>query len=467
MPTIRIDDLPALEQLTPEDREQVLGAGRAMPVRLGLENLECREVPATLSLSSLSLVPKAITPMASAARVGSDLVVTGTNSADNVVVSQSSTGLLSVKVGKTTSLVSSTGVNRIVFQGKAGDDVFINNTKIGSLARGGLGNDTLIGGMGADLLFGDGGMDALSGREGNDTLFASSVAGGQDGVTWGYQGAWNALDGGSGADTIYGSANNDLFSGVEKGDNAFGFGGADLAGKGSSAANAFTTNGATTRAAMFGAASGAAAVPNHNQRLQDGGSSGSSAFSFQDSSTDTQQSNGTQTIERHETYSNGDGSTTVIRTTHESDVKGNSRDTQVITRTNADGSTQTERHDTTTSSNGSSTETHTVDSTPAKSNSTLPGQEGSKWLSAVSPPRLGDKTIPAGSVKSDPRVVNPNPAGDSLSAGTVDAQAIVQAGLDKVTTPVTGGSGVTIRDLPVLQSTRPVDIRTVNPIPGK
>src|SRR5262245_42792023 len=50
MARIRFDDLPPLEQLSPEELEQVVGAGRA---RLGLEQLESRELMAASVTANL------------------------------------------------------------------------------------------------------------------------------------------------------------------------------------------------------------------------------------------------------------------------------------------------------------------------------------------------------------------------------------------------------------------------------
>jgi hypothetical protein len=63
------------------------------------------------------------------------------------------------------------GLKKIVFNGKGGDDVFINDLSVPCEAHGGLGKDTLYGGAGDDQLYGDEGDDTLVGRGGNDKLY--------------------------------------------------------------------------------------------------------------------------------------------------------------------------------------------------------------------------------------------------------------------------------------------------------
>ena len=57
-------------------------------------------------------------------------------------------------------------VQSILFNGRAGNDVFINSTGLRSVAAGGAGDDTLVGGSGDDVLIGEGGNDLLYGRGG-------------------------------------------------------------------------------------------------------------------------------------------------------------------------------------------------------------------------------------------------------------------------------------------------------------
>ncbi len=75
------------------------------------------------------------------------------------------------------------GITLIAYFGGSGDDVFVNNTNVESVAYGGVasGNDTLVGGFsynllkggnGQDTIFGRGFYNDLAGNGGNDRLFS-------------------------------------------------------------------------------------------------------------------------------------------------------------------------------------------------------------------------------------------------------------------------------------------------------
>ena len=96
-------------------------------------------------------------------------------------------------------------VKKIEFEGKAGNDVFHNNTWTESFAVGGSGNDVLQGGQGKDVLEGNAGHDSLTGGKGDDELI-----------------------GGSGNDTLYGEAGNDTLDGGLGSDKLFGGDGHDV-----------------------------------------------------------------------------------------------------------------------------------------------------------------------------------------------------------------------------------------------
>ena len=103
----------------------------------------------------------------------------------------------------TTKYTVPAGVNiqRVVFDGRGGNDRFSNSTWIASAAYGGLGHDILIGGFGNDSLYGGAGRDSLYGQSGTDTLF-----GGADS---------DYLSGGLGNDKLYGDTGRDsLFGGI-------------------------------------------------------------------------------------------------------------------------------------------------------------------------------------------------------------------------------------------------------------
>ena len=108
-------------------------------------------------------------------------------------------------------------VNRIVFRGRSGDDVFVNDTDVSSRAIGGSGNDVLTGGGGNDALLGGGGDDVLNGRGGRDNLRGG---GGNDQLDGGdgndrlrgHRGD-DALNGGDGNDFLDGATGNDVLNG--------------------------------------------------------------------------------------------------------------------------------------------------------------------------------------------------------------------------------------------------------------
>lgn len=104
-------------------------------------------------------------------------------------------------------------ITRLEFEGRDGDDYFINNTYVDVHAFGGWGKDTLIGGAGNDLLVGDGDTDGatletgygcndvINGQDGNDTIYGD---GGDD-----------QLFGGKGNDSIYAGKGADLLDGFD------------------------------------------------------------------------------------------------------------------------------------------------------------------------------------------------------------------------------------------------------------
>jgi hypothetical protein len=98
-----------------------------------------------------------------------ELLITGTKGNDNVQVSTSGNQVAVNFDGKTTSY-KSTAIKEIVFNGGAGNDMFVNDTFIPSYARAGAGNDTLIGGTGNDTLVAGTGNDVLVGGTGKNKL---------------------------------------------------------------------------------------------------------------------------------------------------------------------------------------------------------------------------------------------------------------------------------------------------------
>ncbi|HZF04437.1 MAG TPA: Ig-like domain-containing protein [Patescibacteria group bacterium] len=170
----------------------------------------------------------------------------GTEGADVIDVSETSTGGILITVNGATSTFAAGTHVRVDALG--GDDrVTLRNRKTDASVDGGAGNDvidgsrvttgklTLLGGAGNDMLIGGGGDDRLEGGSGNDTLEGGpgkdtvlggdgddrltggigddSIAGGDgaDVVTWSRGDGSDAIDGGTGADAVlmYGSASAD------------------------------------------------------------------------------------------------------------------------------------------------------------------------------------------------------------------------------------------------------------------
>jgi hypothetical protein len=131
-------------------------------------------------------------------------------------------------------------VVKIVFDGQAGDDVFINNTDFPCDIEGGDGEDTLTGGGGNDILRGGKNVDTINGGEGADELYGGRgvdtllggngddrLEGGEQGDTLKGEDGNDLLYGGDGDDTLKGGAGLDsLFGGADV-DHLVGGGGAD------------------------------------------------------------------------------------------------------------------------------------------------------------------------------------------------------------------------------------------------
>ncbi len=123
--------------------------------------------------------------------------------------------------GAKTGFASGT-VDRIVFDGGAGNDRFTNTTGVPVTASGGRGNDVLIGGGGADDLNGNEGNDIIHGGAGDDFVRGGS---GKDSLS-GDDGK-DSLAGESGDDRLHGDAGDDSLLGGSGNDSLFGDDGND------------------------------------------------------------------------------------------------------------------------------------------------------------------------------------------------------------------------------------------------
>ena len=93
-----------------------------------------------------------------------EIRITGTAANDSATVSILGSFVAVAQPGLNTEIFNATSVNSIRFIGRAGDDIFQNNTSITSFAFGQAGNDTLIGGSGSDTLAGNVGNDIIRGN---------------------------------------------------------------------------------------------------------------------------------------------------------------------------------------------------------------------------------------------------------------------------------------------------------------
>src|SRR5207247_7241175 len=143
----------------------LIARGRSMegarrPRRLRVEPLADRSLPATAVGAVLS---------------GGVLSITGTDSADVIVIRQ--TGSSSVTLDANGVRRDYRGVSQVTADGRGGDDQIYMDTRMTDVLRivpiavrfqGGTGNDMLVGGSAADQLYGG---------DGNDTVYGAGGAG--------------------------------------------------------------------------------------------------------------------------------------------------------------------------------------------------------------------------------------------------------------------------------------------------
>jgi len=188
--------------------------------RPSLEQLEAREVPA------------ASITFENATR---SIIVAGSEGNDNAEVRQQGSSIvvsMNGRSGRMARSFSTSQVSRIVFNGRAGDDLFSNLTSIPSRADGGAGNDTLRGGKSNDDFSGGDGNDQLSGGFGNDTLDGGigndSLFGGTGNDRLMGGDGQDRIFGEDGSDSIWGGAGNDMIDGGAGNDSAWGQDGNDM-----------------------------------------------------------------------------------------------------------------------------------------------------------------------------------------------------------------------------------------------
>ena len=175
---------------------------------------------------------------------GGEIRIAGTAGNDSATVSVSGIYVAVTQPGLETEVFTVASVDSIRFIGRAGDDVFLNNTSITSFAFGQAGNDTLIGGSGNDTLAGNVGNDFIRGGDGVDRLIAGNgdddVAGGAGNDTILGTAGLNTLSGDAGNDSIFGGNDVDMIFGGDGNDQLSGNGANDTirGGDGADSVNA-------------------------------------------------------------------------------------------------------------------------------------------------------------------------------------------------------------------------------------
>src|SRR5215210_5901685 len=118
---------------------------------------------------------------------GGTLTVTGTESADRIIITQQKKSVLVREGSHLTRFGKSDGIRRIIVNALAGNDRIKITAKLPATVDGGDGNDLIQSGAGNDLLSGGNGNDRIFGNAGNDSI-----------------------NGGAGRDILFGGAGDDL-----------------------------------------------------------------------------------------------------------------------------------------------------------------------------------------------------------------------------------------------------------------
>jgi hypothetical protein len=126
------------------------------------------------------------------------VLIQGTSADDTVHVTRTEETVI-VDFNGQAKEIAAGRARMIVFHGRSGNDTFINETDIRSVAFGGAGDDSLTGGLGADQLIGQDGDDALAGGDNRDNLEGGRGA--------------DDLSGGDGRDTLRGGPGDDDLNG--------------------------------------------------------------------------------------------------------------------------------------------------------------------------------------------------------------------------------------------------------------
>ena len=177
---ITLGDLPAVETLSPEEQAEVFGAGKPRVARLGIENLETREVMSATPIYidgtagndtivvelNHGFITKTVNHHASTQYVGPsrDITIRGGDGKDTIVIK-----------GGTDNVAGT--FSSITVLGGAGKDVIDASGLEGTQALklwGEAGDDKVIGGAGDDQVSGGEGDDVIDGGGGRNTLVEST-----------------------------------------------------------------------------------------------------------------------------------------------------------------------------------------------------------------------------------------------------------------------------------------------------
>lgn len=181
--------------------------------------------------------------------VGSEVVIGGDAQSNTVFVQQVGDSLEVNVQNQESFTFNFAEVSSLRFVGRAGDDVFTNQTDLDTIASGNDGNDRITTGNGTDRIFGNDGNDILSssggsnffnGWSGNDIITGGTAEdrifgfNGNDTISSGLGNdhvvAGNGDDvvtAGSGNDTVFGNSGNDSINGNDGNDLLFGQAGVD------------------------------------------------------------------------------------------------------------------------------------------------------------------------------------------------------------------------------------------------
>jgi Calpain family cysteine protease/RTX calcium-binding nonapeptide repeat (4 copies) len=200
-----------------------------------IEELEVRRMMAFTAAIATTIDPVIVTIPRS------PVVVSGTNFADQIHISQDTSGNLIVNNSGVISTYSQWMVSKVVVNTFAGGDLIWADSNVSTPieANGGDGNDSIYGGAAADSLSGGGGHDYIVGNDGNDML-----DGGYSGTYYFDNTGNDSIWGMNGDDTLFAADyGNGMLNGGSGADSMYGYNGAETVTGGAGADYAYTQGG--------------------------------------------------------------------------------------------------------------------------------------------------------------------------------------------------------------------------------